>query len=316
MWQKKFEAGKIYKLPMLATLANFSGPLYLAVVFIAIFIGVFLFWRAGRHELIDSELLLDTVIVAFFGGLVFGRLWDFLVRADRYHFSLSRLVFFNAFPGIDFSGILFGFCVATALFLRKKRGRFFEIFDLAVSKIAFAQSIIALGRFAIGAVLLKTRDLSTLYFGIGYFLIFWVLTRLSRRRRHAGFFTGLYLAASASMEIALFWTRSEKVMIGQVPYKLVLGLGLLVFSLIFWYGLAKRNFKKDSRMIAAAIVLFLMRFKRIIVSVEEGGNLARLLILFPYYLARKILFVLKFLGTEIVSGLAEFLVILGIRKYR
>ncbi|MEX2027940.1 MAG: prolipoprotein diacylglyceryl transferase family protein [Candidatus Curtissbacteria bacterium] len=301
---------------MLATLANFSGLFYLAVVLLAVFIGVFLFWRAGRHELIDSELLLDSVIVAFFGGLVFGRIWDFLIRADRYDFSLSRLIFFNAFPGIDFAGILLGFSFATALFLRKKKVSFFEIFDLAVSKIAFAQSIISLGRFAIGAVFIRSRDLSALYFGLGYFLIFWVLARLSKRKRHTGFFTSLYLVGNAVLEIALFWTRRDVVYIGQIPYKLALGVALLAFSLIFWYVSARRNFRKDSRTITAAIFLSLMRLKRTVVSVEEIGNLARLLILFPYYLTRKILLVLKFLGLEIASGLADFLVILGLKKYR
>ncbi|MDO8486831.1 MAG: prolipoprotein diacylglyceryl transferase [Candidatus Curtissbacteria bacterium] len=301
---------------MLATLANFPGLLNLAVILLSVFVAVFLFWRAGRHELIDSELLLDTVIVAFIGGLAGGRLWDFIVRPDMYHFSLTRLIFFNAYPGIDFAGVLLGFCLAVFVFLRGRKVKFFEIFDLAVTAIAFGQSITFLGRFAISFLSPKKIDFPSFYFALGYFIIFWILKRFGKRKRHPGFFACFYLFAASLLEIAMFFVNNDKTTLGSVPYKLTLGIGLLVFSLVLWHTCSGRSLKADIKWVTAAVLLSVFKFKRTLVSVEESGNLARFVILSPYYLAKKILKIIKFIGSEIISGLHDFLVVLGVKKFR
>ncbi len=301
---------------MLATLANFFGLFNLAVIFLSVLAGVFLFWRSGRHELLDSELLLDTVIVASIGALVFGRLWDFLVRWDRYHFSLSRLIFFNAYPGIDFAGALFGFCLAAFVFLRARKIKFLEIFDLAAPAIVFAQSSISLGRFGLGFMKKGSHDFSLLYFGLGYFIIFWILKRLGMRKRHPGFLACFYLFATSILGIALFFGGNDKTTLGNVPYKLALGTLLLLFSLVLWHAASGRSLNKDIKWATAGILLALFRLKRVLASVEEGGNFARVMILSPYYLAKKILMIIKFIGREIISGLYDFLVVLGVKKIR
>lgn len=301
---------------MLTNLLHFYGLLDLLVVLLSIFMGIFLFWRAGRHELLDSELLLDTVIVSSVGGLIFGRLLDFIVRWDKYHFSLGRLVFFNAYSGIDFTGVLFGFCLAAFIFLRARKIKFLEIFDLAAPAIVFAQSAVYFGRFGLSFMKKGAVDFSLLYFGLGYFVIFWILKRLGMRRRHPGFFACFYLFLTSILGVALFSLRNDKTMIGNVPYKLALGILLLLFSLVLWHITSGRSLKKDIKWTTAGILLSLFRFKRVLASVDEGGNLARVMILSPYYLAKKILMIVKFIGREIVSGLYNFLVVLGVKKYR
>lgn len=301
---------------MIATLIHFSGLLYLFLVLFSIFMSVFLFWRAGRHELIDSELLLDTVIVASIGGLVMGRLWDFFVRPDMYHFSFARLIFFNAYGGIDFAGVILGLCLAAFVFLRNRKTKFFEIFDLAVPAIAFGQTIIAIGRFVISLLDPKKIDFLSLYLGLGYLIIFWILKRFGRRKRHSGFFACLYLFAVAVLETAMSFVSHDSTTLGGVPYKLTLGIGLLVFSLVLWHICSGRSIKADIKLVTAAALLFIFKTKRTLVSVEESGNLARLMLLSPYYLAKEFLKIIKFIGSEIISGTVDFLVVLGIRKDR
>lgn len=301
---------------MIATLAHFSGLLYLFVVLLSVFVSIFLFWRAGRHELVDSELLLDTVIIASIGGLVCGRLWDFFIRADMYHFSLARLLFFNVYSGIDFAGVILGLCLAAFIFLKGKKVKFLEIFDLAVPAIAFGQSAIAIGRFAISFLDLKKIDYPSLYSGLGYLIIFWILKRLGRRKRHPGFFACFYLLTVAVLEIVMFFVNHDLTTFGGVPYKLTLGVGLFAFSLVLWHICSGRSPKADIKLVTANVLLFVFKAKRTLASVEESGNLARLVLLSPYYLAKAILKIIKFIGSEIISGTMDFLIVLGIRKYR
>ncbi len=301
---------------MVATLVHFSGLLNLAIVTLSIFMAIFLFWRAGVHELLDSEFILDIVIVSSLGGLVVGRIWDFLVRFDKYQFLPARLVFFNAFPGIDFAGILLGFCLATFVFTRSKKINFLEVFDLAAAPIVFAQSLVNIGRFGLSFLVSKNVDLASLYFGLGYFVIFWALKRLGKRKRRAGFFACFYLVSISILEIGLFWTKSSIVLGGLFPYRLVLGIGLLVFSCLFWYACAHRNLKKDTKAVFSFILLFILKAKRMAVSADESGNLARFIILSPYHLAKSVLKIIKFLGSEALGGLGDFLIVLGIKKLR
>ncbi|MBI2599168.1 prolipoprotein diacylglyceryl transferase [Candidatus Curtissbacteria bacterium] len=305
---------------MIAILANFAGLFYLVTILVAILAALFLFWRAGRHEFIDSELLLDTVIVGALGGLITGRVWDFLVRYEEYQFSLGRLVFFNVFPGIDFYGVLLGFWIAGAIFLRGKKPGFLAIFDLASAPIAIAQAIVALGMFLKifleEAVFPPAGGLAPLYFAVGYFLIFWILKRLGKRKRHEGFFTCFYLVSISILEISLFWTAAGGVMFGPIPYKLILGFGLLVFALTVWYILGARSLPNDIKNTSAAVLLSLLRFRRTVASIEESGSFAKLIILSPYLLAKALFFILKFIGREIFAGFGDFLDALGVRKIR
>ena len=95
-------------------LASFSLSFIILPIFgfLAFLLGAFLFWRAGRRELVDSNLLFDVLAVGFFGGFVGGRVLDFLIGLLNYSFSIKRLLFFNAYGGFNFYGAIFGLLLA------------------------------------------------------------------------------------------------------------------------------------------------------------------------------------------------------------
>ena len=94
-----------------------SPILTISVLFLAIFWSVFLFWRACRHELIESVLALDTIIVATLGALIGARIFDFLVNISSTGLSIAKLVFFNVYGRFDFWGAIFGGGIAAFIFL-------------------------------------------------------------------------------------------------------------------------------------------------------------------------------------------------------
>ncbi len=300
---------------MLGTLSNFADPIYLVLVFLSATFAMFLFWRAGRYELLETELVLDTTVVGGLGSLLVGRLWDFLTNPDKYHFLVSRLIFFNAYGGIDFYGMLLGFAIFGGWFLRRKRVNPLIIFDLVAAPLSIFQVLLALTQFLRAFAKDGSLKFPQLYFAASYFVVFWILKRLAKRKRHPGFFACFYLVSIALVNAALFWAGDRR-FIGALPYKLTASLGIMVFAGVCWYLCAKRSLKKDVRGALAQILLSVFKLRRTIASVDEGGNLARFVILSPYYLARGVFSILKFLGQEIIRGLFDFLIALGIKKRR
>ncbi len=131
----------------------------------------------------------------------------------------------------------------------------------------------------------------------------------------AGFFAGFYLVSISLLQVALFWTSGQRIF-GNLPYKLVIGVASLAGSIIFWYISSRRNLKSDAKGTMAAVLLSVFRFRRAIVSAEESGTLAKLVVFSPYYLARGVFLILKFIGRETAAGLFDFLIALGVKKLK
>src|SRR4030042_924400 len=73
---------------------NFVPIMLFVILILAVFLALFLFFRAGRHELVDDEILFDTALMAIFGGLIGGRLIDFIFDWQSYGWAIKKLVYF------------------------------------------------------------------------------------------------------------------------------------------------------------------------------------------------------------------------------
>src|SRR3989344_4407595 len=192
--------------PNILVLVNFAPFVYLAFVFLAAVFGMFLFWRAGRHELIESDFLLDTVVICSLGAFLFGRVFDFVVRPSLYQWSVERLIFFNVWPGLDLWGALFGMIFLAAFFWRNKKPGFWSIFDLAAAPLALSIGVAFLG-LVLKDVLLGRVSSLNLYDFFAYFVLFWILVRLGKLKRHTGFFACFFLIAISSVALFLNFLR-------------------------------------------------------------------------------------------------------------
>lgn len=261
----------------------------LTVILIALLLAIFLFWRTGRHELFESSLLFDFLIVSFIGGLVLARVFDFFLFPDVYHWSVRRLLFFNMYGSFNLWGALAGVIISEQIYARFTKVNFWQIFDLEVAPIVFAAAFISLSQ-VIGNLLSKAGVGLSLYYFIGYFLIFWFLKRLASKKRHHGFFSCFFLT---SVSLLNFLLPNNN--LGQF---LIVAL-FFIFAVVAWYRLARRNLRVDLKMIFAACLLIFLKIKRLVTSVREADSFARSILLSPFYLAKSLAVLVKLVGREI-----------------
>lgn len=290
--------------------------LILPITFIlcAIF-GIFLFWRAGRRELHDAEILFDVTFIFISGSVFFGRVADFLNRADFYGFSVKKLVFFNAYGGFNFWGALLGGVVAVYIFLRKRRQRIWDFLDLAVAPVLVSSSLFLIIKYLVSPILEKERDLTLLLLSAFYFILFFIVKRLEKRKRHIGFFTCFFIVLIAAFNLILSYFRPFYVYdFYKFRLDMVFFLVVLVVCGLIWYALSKRKIKDDVKNLSASFLLALFKALRVLTNVREADNTAKAIIFLPLVAFKVVANLVKLIGREISGAFLDFAAALGFRR--
>lgn len=289
---------------------SFFYPIFFLL---AVLSAVFLFWRAARHELIDSKEAFDLVAVGSAGAVIFARLFDFFGKTDPSSWQIARLLFFNRYGSFDFYGAIVGMIVAVAIYLRAKKMGVWHVLDLAAAPLAFGQTVVAVGTYlSAGNFTLSSLALWQMIF---YLFLFVILKRLATKKRHAGFFLGFYLVFVAAFDLLLYNLRPQLHTFWEISYELTLPFALLVSSLVVWYVLAKRNPKEDVKWFFGLVLLSAFRTIRMIKSADEAGKLSKSVIFFPSYALRSFLGLILALLREIRLAFLELLYVFGLRKF-
>jgi len=291
----------------LKIISNWQFPV---TIIFAGFLALFLYFRSGRRELFARETLFDFVFVAILGALVFGRLFDFLIRADFYGWSFRKLVFFNAYSGFDIWGALSGGILAGALFLRRSNpGKFWVVFDLLAAPVSLAASLVSLVLF------FSNQKLIYLFLGIGYFIIFWLLKRIEKIKRHPGFFISFFVVFVSILNLVLYPAKTEgRLLFGLVSYNLLLPSFYLVIFAILWLFLSKRKVQNDFKWFFAQLLLLIFKLKEMLTSVNDANRLAKTIIMLPLSISKSIYYLVLLVGREIYASILDFVKALGITK--
>lgn len=291
-----------------------SSPLAFAISFL---FAIFLFWRASRYELVDSQDIFDVVLLFTVGVLVLGRIGDFIIRYDFYQWSLMRLFFFNVFLGFDYYFAFLGGLATVWFYLKNRRESFWFVFDLAAAPIIFSISLYFAATYLFSSLVNKSLifDREKLLLFFCYFVVFWVLKRLEKRKRHKGFFACFALfGASLTGLLSYLFFPGDRLFLARVPYQLAVNLVILIFVVPIWYILAKRKIWEDVRAVFASGLLILFKTKRVLFSVREANSLAKNIILLPYLLAKAVYFLVKLVGREVLGGFGDFFHALGMGR--
>ena len=297
-------------MPVWSDIVGFLYPLFF---FLAILGSVFLFWRASRHELMDSGEAFDLVGVSTIGALVGARLFDFFGKTDPAGWQLGRFIFFNRYGSFDFYGAIVGLALAVFIFLRSKKISVWFVLDLAAAPLAFFQMLVAFGSY------LARGDYFTsslrLWQFAGYLFIFILLKRLAERKRHAGLFFCVYLVSMALLEVLLFAIRSKVHYFYGVPYELAAPVSIFILAIIVWYILGKRDLRGDVKWFFGFGLLSLFRSMRMLRSTDEAGKFSKSMIVFPYYLVRTFGRLSLAVAKEIRLAILELLYVFGVKKF-
>jgi prolipoprotein diacylglyceryltransferase len=283
--------------------------LYPVTAFLAICFAVFLFWRAGRRELVESEILFDSTAIFFIGALFTGRIVDFLVRSDFFEWSLTRLVFFNAFGGFNLFGAFFGGLLALFLFLRTRRENFWFLLDLSAPALAMAVTLVTLGNFLFFA---KSSGYAFLYF----FVVFWLIKRLQRQKRHMGYFACLFIFLLCVYNLASSIFKSSGALEGLGSFMSVASSAALIVTTFLWYIQSRRKLKNDVKSFFGLVLLLFFKSFRLITNIREADNFAKTLIFSPLVLAKAIYFLIKLMVREIYLSILDFAIALGVKNAR
>ena len=278
----------------------------LIAVPVALLLASFLFWRAGRRELFESSLLFDFLIVSLIGSLIFARLFDFLLFPDIYHWSVIQLVFVNMYGSFNLWGALAGAIISGQIYAKLSKVNFWQIFDLGVAPIVFAAILISASQ-VVGNLLLKQEAYFSLYYFVGYFLIFWFLKRLESKKRHHGFFSCFFLTSTSALYFLPFVFK------GYLDQLLIV-FSFFIFGVVVWCRLAKRKPGADLKMIFALFLLIFLKTKRIVTSTREADSFSRSVLLSPLYLAKSLAVGVKLLGREITFSFWELVGVFKGRK--
>lgn len=299
---------------ILQFLQNYGNIVEIFALFLSAGLGLFLFWRTARRELLDLQFIFDASAI-FLLGTIFGRITDFIARFDYYNWSLAKLIFFNVYPGFDFYGAFFGGLLASALFLRNKKYNFWFVLDLAASSLAFGAFIYTILSLAYAKFLYKNGIFSSelVFLALGYFVIFWAIKRFEKKKRHQGFYACFFLISFSLLNLANNWFFGDK---NIISYNYTLGLmsGVLIFSTISWYLLSKRKLINDFKDFFAKAVLSVFRIRRILTNIREADNLARSIVLSPLYLAKLVYFLVKYVSREIYVSIVDLFSAFGVGK--
>ncbi|KKR78239.1 MAG: hypothetical protein UU23_C0001G0003 [Candidatus Curtissbacteria bacterium GW2011_GWA1_40_9] len=291
----------------------FASVTIIIFIFLAFFSGVFLYWRSGKRELVENQTLFDVVAVFLAGAFVIGRLIDFFVRVDFYGWSLSKLVFFNVFWGLDIYGAFLGGVLVSWFYLRRMKENFWEIFDFAAGGLAIAAFFYLAGG-ALHDNLTSGNRLDLRYvWAFCYLLIFWVVKRLGKQKKHGGFFASLFLVSAALVNLIFI------ILYGGLNFTKdwwPIGANSLIFvaTLVNWYMLAKRKIFADVKNVFGFILLTIFKTKRVLTNIQEADNIAKSIVFSPAYLAKGIYFLVKYVGREVYLSFVDLIHAFGVGK--
>ena len=217
--------------------------------------------------------------------------------------------------------------MAGIFYLKNKKYHFWQIFDLAAAPLALFLSIYNLGFFlksegVIGRAEFFKDIPNAFYLAILFFVLFWVLKRLEKHKRHIGYFASFFLVSFALLFLSSFYLGKiglltdvvSEVLFGMVSYHEIFAGAFLLFGGVSWYILAKRRVPEDTKGLLALFLLILFRAKRVVTSIGEADQIAKAVVLLPYNVAKFVFAIVRAIGKEIISSFLDFAHTLGIKK--
>lgn len=281
---------------------------------LSLLVGSFLFWRAGRRELIESHFLFDSVFVGLAGFVAGGRFFDFILGLFSHSFSLKRLIFFNIYSGFSFYGAVLGLIVAIYFLLRRQNIKYLEIFDLIAAPLALGRAIFLFG--IVLTLFIKNNNFllaSVLFFG--YFICFWIIKRLEKKKRFAGFFIAFYLIFTSLLGIIISFAKHETPLVFKnVPVNVIVLLLFIIIGLIVWYFEGNTKKKISINKILALILLGIFKIKRVLTSLPEADSMAKTIVLSPYSLVLLLVNFVKLTIGEVFASFVDLVRAFGFKK--
>lgn len=117
--------------PILFSIGKFSISSFGAFLALGFLFGVLLVWRLSRAWDLDEEKILDLTLLTFIGGLIGARIYFGIDHLQFFASNPLRIILFTKYPGFSFWGGFLGGWLTMYYFVRRQRGDFWQIADIA-----------------------------------------------------------------------------------------------------------------------------------------------------------------------------------------
>src|SRR3989344_9562454 len=268
-----------FMIPAILSIGSFGLPTISFFLFFGFLLFLFLFWRAAKHEFVDEEIVFDTLVICLVSSLFFARIFEFTTHSVIYKWSFSNFFFLNPIKGLSLWGALFGTVLTGIFYLKTKKYNFWQIFDLAAAPLFLFLATYNLGLFLASKDIFLNlgffRNLPISFSQtIFFFVLFWVLKRCEKQKKHVGFFASFFIVFFSLVNLTVFdlgktgfLEKTESVsFFNLASFQEIFACAFLLFGGVSWYILAKRKVKEDTKGLLALFLLILFKAKRTVTS--------------------------------------------------
>ena len=252
------------------------GPVYISSLgffaFLGFLVGAFVFWKKGKEEGFDEELLLDFWILSFLAGFLVARLTFCLTNPDCWSKPFLGFFAFVKLPGFSFLGFILVGAAVWATSSLKNKWDFWQIADGAVFGLLAFQIFWRLGQFLDGSFFgVKTslpwglvfpgvedkRHPIQIYEILFLLFLYWLLSKFERRYRlfswyqdrrgeaKPGFLSLSYIAFYSFWRLLLEFVRTSFLYWGGISWEQWVSILLVVAGLVGFYLRSGREIKID-----------------------------------------------------------------------
>lgn len=244
-----------------------SFGLFLLLAFLT---AAYVIWRLIKVYEIDEEKTIDLVLLTFFGGIIFARIYFILFHINDF-LSLDKIFLINRYPGLSFWGAILGGLLTLRFFCRRMKLNFYQVADIGIIGL-FASLVVASAGCLLGSCQYgQVSDWPIAITQIGIvgkrfplqiveatiFLVSYLyLWRSSLKFHFNGQIFSFGLIILGSVKFLLEFFRGDiQIVFNYFSLGSIWSLLLVVLGVKIYYSQTKRSFKSD-------LVFFLSFFYR------------------------------------------------------
>lgn len=121
MWPTLISAGPV-------TIYSFG-----VLLFLGVFFGGFCWWRKGKEEGLDEEVLIDAWLVMGLAAILGGRIGQILLNWEWFSGSWYKMIFITKYPGLNYEFAWLGALLALVWLIKKNEWKLWQVLEMSVS---------------------------------------------------------------------------------------------------------------------------------------------------------------------------------------
>ena len=260
-------------------------------MFLGVFFGGFWWWRKGKEEGLEEEVLIDAWLIMGVAGLLGGRLGHILLNWNWFSGSWYKMIFLTKYPGLNYEFGWLAALIGLVWFSRKQGWKIWQILEMSVSSWLMVEIFGWLGAFLAGSSqgtqvagwwAINGRWPVQLMWAVGLILLFLLVKKWEKEYRtfewykqenneaELGFINAIYLMGLGILKLGLGFITEDSKFSQWFGIALIVSGGLI---LLIRSGKLKQLVKTKPVLKTVSLKPKLLRKKEALTLNKRGGRL-------------------------------------------